>query len=95
MVWLHLHTAIQIHRLAEASAYRVEALFDEARSIHIFLQLNYSEKGVSKLAELLKHYQAALVDDEVLESFKASFCSTIGAHIVVCIKSLPAGLHMP
>lgn len=34
------------------------------------MQLNYTEKGVRKLTELLKTYQAALVDDEVVESFQ-------------------------
>jgi hypothetical protein len=36
------------------------------------MQLNYTEKGVQKMAELLKSYRVALHDDEVLECFKVS-----------------------
>lgn len=34
------------------------------------MQLTYSEKGVRRLTELLKSYQVALFDEEVLECFK-------------------------
>ena len=34
------------------------------------VQLNYSEKGIRKMAELFKSYQEALFDDEVVEALK-------------------------
>ena len=36
------------------------------------MQLNYTEKGVRKMAELLKTYRMALADDQVLDCFKVS-----------------------
>ena len=39
-------------------------------------QLNYSEKGVHRLMDLLKTYQVALHDEEVLDCFKASSTCT-------------------
>ena len=36
------------------------------------VQLNYTEKGVRKMAELLKTYRMALADDQVLDCFKVS-----------------------
>ena len=54
------------------------------------LQLNYTEKGVRKLIELLKLYQVALFDDEVLDSFK------VMTHLPTLYFSLfKAMIHMP
>lgn len=36
------------------------------------LQLSYTEKGIRRMAELLKAYQAALFDDEVVDCFKVT-----------------------
>lgn len=40
-----------------------------------FVQLGYSEKGYRKMAELLKTYRHALVDEEVLSTFKVCILS--------------------
>ena len=40
------------------------------------VQLNYTEKGVRKMAELLKTYRMALADDQVLDCFKVSVTSS-------------------